>query len=93
MYDRNYRRSPKGRERDRRWQLAHYTWQRRSERYWRLERTRALRGQREAAVDAAAEFLAAFRDECAADPVLARVWRELAETVSDERTKLETTRG
>jgi hypothetical protein len=40
-YDRKYRRSPKGREKDRLWQLAHYDRDKRYERYTRLEWSRA----------------------------------------------------
>ena len=52
MYDRNYRRSAKGREQDRIWQLANYDSERRYERYMRLEWPRALKAQREATLDA-----------------------------------------
>jgi hypothetical protein len=51
MYDRRYRRSPRGREKDRLWQLAHYDPYARSERYLRLEWPRALAAQREALLD------------------------------------------
>lgn len=51
MYGRRYRRSPKGREKDRLWQLANYDRDKRYERYMRLEWPHALEAQREAALD------------------------------------------
>jgi hypothetical protein len=51
MYDLRYRRSPRGREKDRLWQLAHYDSDKRWERYSRLEWPRAVAAQREALLD------------------------------------------